>query len=169
MSTTYIKRQVSIKAPSTKVWDALADFGNVQQMSPNIVKSFLNTNQKNGLGATRHCDFTQMGASVDEKIIGWDEGKSIKIQLYNPKKLPMIKDMEALFELEEKGEDTLLKGTFQYDMGGALGGLMNGLMMRNMNIKSWVKFMSGIKQHVETGEHIEKNSVLDLGVVEEQL
>ena len=61
MSKTVISRKVIIDAPKQKVWDALADFGNVQNMSPNIAKSYLTTEQVNGVGAERHCDFTAMG------------------------------------------------------------------------------------------------------------
>jgi carbon monoxide dehydrogenase subunit G len=167
MKNTTIKRQVKINASKGKVWDALADFGNVQQMSPNIVKSYIISDENTGLGAQRHCDFAQMGASVDEKIIEWNEGESMRIQLYNPKKLPMINEMEAFFQLESQDENTLLKGTFEYNMTGAMGNIMNGLLMKKMNIKTWVTFMAGIKEHVETGEKIDKKSVLNLAAVGE--
>ena len=100
MKKTIITRTVKINAPSNKVWDALADFGNVQNLSPNIASSYLMTEQPNGVGATRHCNFTMMGAEVDEKITQWDLGKSLTIELYNPKKLPFMRMMEANFKIE---------------------------------------------------------------------
>ncbi len=69
MKKTIIIRRVVIDAPKEKVWASLADFGNVQNLSPNVSKSYLTSDQISGLGATRHCDFTSMGAQVEEKII----------------------------------------------------------------------------------------------------
>ena len=66
MKQTVISKKVKINASKDKVWDALADFGNVQNLSPNISKSYSTTDQKNGVGAERHCDFTMMGANVEE-------------------------------------------------------------------------------------------------------
>jgi len=165
MKKTVIKRSISINAPKQKVWDALADFGNVQNLSPNIRKSYLTSEDKIGLGSTRHCDFYSMGASVDEKIVEWNEGNSLRIELYNPKNLPMIRDMEAVFELEEKGSQTVIKGTFEYGMSNAVGRLLNKLKMKKMNIDSWEAFMAGIKHNLETGEKIDKSTSLDLADV----
>ena len=165
MADTVIERSIVINAPKDKVWAALADFGNVQNLSPNIKKSYLMTDEVVGLGSTRHCDFYSMGASVDEKIVEWNEGESLKIELYNPKNLPMIRDMEATFKVEAKGDQTILSGVLSYGMSGAMGSLMNGLMMKKMNIKSWVSFMAGIKLNVETGTLIEKDTKLDMSGV----
>ena len=53
MSKTVISRKVIIDAPKQKVWDALADFGNVQNMSPNIAKSYLTTEQVNSAAGSK--------------------------------------------------------------------------------------------------------------------
>lgn len=168
MKKTVIKRNITINASKDKVWEALADFGNVQNLSPNIKKSYLKSDDSDpvGLGSERHCDFYSMGASVDEKIIEWDEGKLMRIELYNPKNLPMIRDIEALFELEEKNDQTLIKGTFEYGMSNSIGRFFNKLTMEKMNTKSWVSFLAGIKHNLETGEKVDKNTSLNLEVVE---
>lgn len=166
MKKTVIKRSIKISVSKQKVWEALADFGNVQNLSPNIKKSYLTSEDVVGLGSTRHCDFYSMGASVDEKIIEWDEGKLMRIELYNPKKLPMIRDMEALFELEEKNGQTFLKGTFEYGMSNAIGQFLNKLKMEKMNTESWESFMAGIKHNLETGEKIDQNTRLNLETVQ---
>lgn len=167
MKKTVIKRSVYIDAPKEKVWEALADFGNVQNLSPNIAKSYLTSDTPNGMGATRHCDFTAMGAQVEEKIVEWNEGSSFRIHLYDTKNMPMITDIEAFFELTSSDTSTELTGTFQYGMSNAFGGLMNDLAMKKVNVKSWVKFMAGIKHHVETGEHVGKETKLDLTPIKE--
>jgi len=165
MKKTLITGKVAIDAPKQKVWDALADFGNVQAMSPNIAKSYLTSDQKSGVGMERHCDFVMMGAEVEERIVEWDEGKSLKIDIYESKKMPMVTGMEAEFILEENGDQTILTGHFQYGMTNALGGLLNNLAMKKMNVKTWVGFLAGIKLHIETGELVDKKTVLDVSSV----
>jgi len=168
MKKTVIKRGTTINAPKHKVWEALADFGNVQRLSPNIAKSYLTSDAPNGLGATRHCDFTAMGAQVEEKIIEWNEGNLLRIQIYDPKNMPMVMGMEALFELKEQDDRTELTGTFEYGMTGVFGGLINNLAMKKMNEKAWVKFIAGIKHGVETGDYVDKKTNLDLSMIEKR-
>ena len=165
MSKTIITRKVIIDAPKQKVWDALADFGNVQNMSPNIAKSYLTTEQVNGLGAERHCDFTTMGAQVEERIVEWNEGESLKIDIYERKNMPMIADILASFNLEESDNKVILLASFEYSMSSGLGNVMNSLVMKKMNIKSWELFIAGIKHHIETGENVDKETQLDLSAV----
>lgn len=168
MKKTVITRKVLIKASKEQVWELLADFGNVMNMSPNISKSYLTSDKKNGLGATRHCDFTAMGAQVEEKIIEWNDGTSLKIELFDPKNLPMMRGMNAFFELNSKGNATELKAIFEYSMSNAFGEFLNGIKMRNMNIKSWEQFIAGIKYKVEKGENVDKKTILDLTIFEEE-
>ena len=165
MKKTVIDRQIIIAAPKQKVWDTLADFGNVMNLSPNITKSYLTSEQKNGLGATRHCDFLAMGAEVDEKISQWDEGHSLTIDLFNPKNLPMMKGMQAHFEVSEEKGQTRLKGKFEYGISNPIGKFLNKIKMRSMNIKSWEQFMAGIKHNVESGEKVDKKTKLNLSSV----
>ena len=162
MSKTVISRKIGINASQKKVWDALADFGNVQNMSPNIAKSYLTTEKTNGIGAERHCDFTAMGVQVEERIVEWEEGKSMKIEIYERKNMPMLTDIFATFEVSEKDKKVLLQADFEYDMSNRLGNLINGLVMKKMNVKSWELFLAGIKHHIETGEKVEKGVRLDV-------
>jgi len=168
MKKTIITRKVSINAPKQKVWEALADFGNVQCLSPNIKKSYLTTEQKNGIGAERHCDFVSMGAQVEERIVEWNEGESFKIDIYESKNMPMISGMKAEFKVSGKDDDTtLVIGSFEYGMTNALGGIINSIAMKKMNEKAWLGFIAGIKHHIETGEDVDKGTQLDVSPVEE--
>lgn len=166
MKKTTIARKVTVNAESQKVWEALADFGSVSRLSPNIIKSFKTSEQSGGVGATRHCDFASMGAQVEERIVEWNEGESMKIDIYESKNMPMITNMKAEFALTPEGEKTIITGVFEYGMKGALGNLVNNISLKKMNEKAWVKFLAGIKHHVESGEDIEKNTKLDTSTVE---
>ena len=165
MKKTIISNHVIINASKDKVWEAIADFGNIYKLSPNVAKSYSTTEKKQGVGAERHCDFTSMGVQVEERISEWNEGESMKIEIYQSKNMPMIKDIEAFFKVESQGDKTKLTGTFEYGMSNAIGNLLNSLSMKNMNKKGWVQFLAGIKHHVETGEEVDKKTKLDLSLV----
>ena len=165
MKKTTIENTVLINASNAKVWTVLADFGNVSRSSPNISKSYLTSEQNEGVGTTRHCDFVSMGAQVEERIIEWEEGKLLKIDIYERKNIPLISGMEARFTLSEENEQTRLTGAMEYEMGSSIGNIINNLAMKKVNEKTWIAFLAGIKYHVETGHNVEKNTSLDTSSV----
>ena len=165
MKSTRFEKQVTIKADKQKVWDVIADFGNVSRTSPNLVKSYLTSEQQSGVGTTRHCDFAAMGATVEERIIEWNEGESLKIDIYERKNMPMIADMKAEFKITSDEDGTVLFGGFEYQMSNAVGNMFNSLGMKKMNEKAWTDFLAGIKHHVETGEVVDKRTALDTAMV----
>ena len=136
-------------------------------MSPNISKSHLTSEQKNGVDAERHCDFTSMGAQVEERIIEWNEGESMKIDIYERENMPMIANILAEFKVEEKDNKVTLNSSFEYSMSNGLGNIMNSLVMKKMNSKTWELFLAGIKHYVETGGNVEKGIRLDVSTVTE--
>lgn len=158
-----ITHEVWIDAPRQKVWDVLADFGNVYLTNPYITKSYLTSDQKTGVGTTRHCDLTLFGATVEERIIGWDEGRSIEIDIYDRKNLPVIKTQGAAFTLQDENGGTRLRGAIHYTLKyGPIGALMNTFMLKPQNTKAWTTFLAGIKHYAETGEAIDSNVYLNL-------
>lgn len=164
---TTISREVAIDATKEKVWNVVANFGAIDMASPGVKKSYLTSEQQAGVGTERHCDLDFMGASVEEKIIEWKEGESIKIDIYGRKNLPFIKDMIAEFVVREDEGKTILSATLEYAMDGGVGKLMNSVMMKRMNTKSWNRLLAGFKKHSETGERVDQNTDLDLGAVVE--
>jgi uncharacterized membrane protein len=75
--------------------------------------------------------------------------------------------MIAEFVVREEDGKTILSATLQYAMSGGVGNLMNAVMMKKMNTKTWNRLLAGFKKRSETGEKIDKNTVLDLGAVVE--
>jgi hypothetical protein len=151
--------------PKTKVWKALADFGNICHGHPAVSKSFITSTQKEGVGATRHCDFTMMGASAEELVTEWNEGKNIKIEVQELKKMPGIKTMALDLAIRQKGDKTILSSTMAYAMKNGFFDIMNSLMMKNMNAKLLDGIMAGHKLYIETGTIVNEKTKLDLSQV----
>ena len=164
---TTIKREIEINQPKDKVWKVLADFGNICHGHPGVSKSFITSTQKEGVGATRHCDFTMMGASAEEKVTEWNEGKNIKIEVQALKKLPGIKTMALDLAIREQGEKTILTSTMAYSMNNGFFDVINSLMMKNMNAKLLDGIMAGHKLYIETGTIVNDKTTLDLSIVKQ--
>ncbi|MBP7185001.1 MAG: SRPBCC family protein [Saprospiraceae bacterium] len=162
---TTIKREIEINQPIEKVWKALADFGNICHGHPGVSKSFITSTQKSGVGATRHCDFTMMGASAEERVTEWNEGKNIKIEVYKLDKMPGIDTLNLDLAIKEQGNKTVLSSTMNYTMKNGFFDFMNSIMMKNMNAKLLDGIMAGHKLYIETGTIVNQKTVLDLTAV----
>jgi hypothetical protein len=163
--STIIKRAIEINQSKDKVWKALADFGKICHGHPAVSKSFITSAQKEGVGATRHCDFTMMGASAEEKVTEWNEGKNIKIEVQELKKMPGIKTMALDLAIRSQGEKTILTSTMEYAMKNGFFDMMNSLMMKKMNTNLLDGIMAGHKLYIETGTIVNEKTKLDLSQV----
>lgn len=164
-NTTIIKREIEINLSKEKVWKAIADFGNICHGHPAVSKSYITSTQKEGVGATRHCDFTMMGASAEEKVVEWNEGKNVKIEVYELKKMPGIDTMALDLSISNKNEKTILLSTMTYTMKNGFFDIMNSLMMKNMNAKLLDGILAGHKLYIETGTIVNEKTKLDLSPV----
>ena len=143
---TTINASRIIPFPKQKVWKVLADFGNIQNFNPAVIKSFSHEGPATGLGAKRHCDLAPFG-SVDEEITEWEEGTRLKAYIYEGKKMPPIKNMYGTFHLMEVDGGTEVHFEIEYKMKlGLLGDMMNGMMMQSQYTKKspvtkWMAFL----------------------------
>ena len=162
---TTITREIEINAPKEKVWKAIAKFGDICHASPGVLKSHVTSEQQEGVGATRHCDFAMMGATAEEKITEWNEGESLKIEVTELKKMPGIKTMTADFTVSQKGDNAVLRASLDYSMKNPFFDIMNSLMMKRMNTKTWNSVLAGHKKYIETGEIVTEKTPLELDKV----
>jgi len=162
---TTIAREIIINETKEKVWEAVANFGDICHGSPGVSSSHVTSEQQEGVGATRHCDFTMMGATAEEKITNWNEGESLTIEVYELRKMPGIKSMVAEFKVRTENNKTILRADLSYEMKNVFFDMMNSLMMKKMNIKNWNSVLAGHKKYIETGIRVVENTVLDLDKV----
>ena len=162
---TTISREIEIDSSKEEVWKAIANFGDICHGSPGVLKSYVTSEQQEGVGATRHCDFAMMGATAEEKIIAWKEGESLSIEVYELNKMPGIKTMKADFSVRTENNKTVLRADLHYDMKNAFFNMVNSLMMKKMNSKNWNTVLAGHKKYIETGERVVQDTPLELDKV----
>ncbi len=162
-SATEIPMMIEINAPIEKVWEEFVQIGDIYLNSPTVVKSYLSSEIKEGVGATRHMEMSLIkGATLDERVIKWDEAsKYMALEVYRITRMPGVKTMGGDFGLEAKGSRTILKSTLNYSMSNSLFGFMNRLMMKRVFIGLWRSILAGYKKHIETGIEVTQKTRLE--------
>ena len=75
---TKIISEIRIEPHKTQVWEVLSDLGSVSAWSPAIAKSFYTSEAKEGLEASRRCDFP--GVYVEERTTAWKRGEGFTLE-----------------------------------------------------------------------------------------
>lgn len=162
-SATEITLEVEIDAPIEKVWSELANIGNIYLNSPTVDTSYITSNIKTGVGASRHMIMTiGKNATLDERAIIWEEGVYQKFIAYKIVNVSGIKTMGGDFRLIQNGTKTILRSTLNYSMKNGFYGTANNMMGRKKFKKLWATILLGYKYHIETGNRATFKTKFDL-------
>ncbi|MCB0154573.1 MAG: SRPBCC family protein [Anaerolineae bacterium] len=144
-----VTKTEEIEATKEQVWSILADLETIQNYNPVVARSYYTSQTKEGVGATRHCDFSPMG-SVEERVVSWKDGECYSVEVYESRMMPII--VTAHFHLHAQGGRTTVKLVMDYKMkGGKLGALAEKPMQPQV-AKMAESMLSGLKRYVETGQ-----------------
>ena len=158
---TKMRVSIEVDAPPADVWSAISDFGNIFRWNPAVPKSHLTSDQADGVGTTRHCDLTVPGASIEERVIEWKPGSHYRVDIYESKRVPFVRNMNAEVGVVPSGEGSVAYFSPSYDTSaGPIGKIMDRLVMRPQYQKVGRAFVAGLKYYVETGQDVERNSPL---------
>lgn len=145
---TKLHNEIKIGAPLEKVWKILADLESVQYYSPMIARARYTSSRREGVGASRHCDFKPKGYAK-ERVIGWEPKKSISMEMYESE-WP-VKFMRWKTSLKKDVNQTLVASDTEYELKfGILGKLMDALMMRRKFHKIIDDVFADMKRFIET-------------------
>jgi len=162
---TSIILEIWVDAPREKVWAAVADFGNVYKMTPDVLESKLTSKATRGMGITRHCKLAMLGATVEERVIAWVENEYLKIEVYEAERMPIVRDLLADYYLSPEDGGTRIRGTIYYGTKyGPFGAMMNSLLLKRMNLATWKRALAGHKHYIETGKTVTEKTKLDLSM-----
>ncbi len=155
MEKSKAEAEVIVNLPRAEVWQRLRDLTIPHKYVPGLRDCRMTTEKKEGVGASRRV-YTTSGMEMDETVIEWNEGKGFVIKLHDGAKPPPPIFTEGRFHyiLEDApGGKTLFRPTMTYTIKfGALGALLDKLLL-NMIIRSNMKKVGlGLKQFYETGK-----------------
>lgn len=158
---TTFSKQLNVQASQQKVWETMANLGDIYQFNPNVSKSYYNSDQKKGVGASRICELRPSGI-VEETATEWKEGESFTLKITPIEKAPPLKNFYAGLSLLSKGKDqTQVSISMTYDTKmGIVGQLLDSLMIKAQMQKAIEQLLSGLKLNVEQGIEVADPAVL---------
>lgn len=151
---TIFSVEKTINAPKDKVWALLADFKNIDFFNDAINKSYLiNDSENGGLGATRHCDLSDGKNFLRERVLKWEDGVGMTIDIYDTS-MP-LKSNIVRFEIEEFDDKTKARMIFDYEMKfGILGKLMSRLGLTAFMRKQTNLVLDGLAAKAEAATRL---------------
>ena len=147
---TRIQTEITIDASPEEVWAVISDMGAIQVYHPGVRKSYYSTEQREGVGATRICEFGG-GRSMEERAVGWHENERLTVVFGKSKKMPPFRKAFGHTSLEKVGDKTRVILELEYRLKfGFLGSIMDRFVIRPQARKAIPKVLAGLKQHLET-------------------
>ena len=146
-----IKMEIAVDATPEKVWDVLGDFGNVYKWSPAVISSSALSGHERGGDAIRQCEVPGFG-TVDETVTDWTEGQGFRFEV---EATGPIKRGISEWRIQDRDGETFVSVAFDFHVRfGAIGSVMDRLVMRRMIRRLLSRTLTGLKYYVETGEEV---------------
>lgn len=143
-----LKYTICIEAPNNKVWQYLAEVGNIHLWIESIRTSSTENTQTSGVGTIRVC---QIGKKdFKEKFTSWEEGKSYTYEALNPPAI--MKYAENSWRLSPENGKTLLTSEPKVIFKGGILGYIFEFLMRPMINKQMAEALAAFKFLVENGQ-----------------
>lgn len=143
---TKLHHEIKIDASPEKVWQILANLEEVQHYNPLVAKTMYISAHKEGVGATRYCDFIPKGFS-EETVTDWIPNTLLGMKVV-ASSFPM-KFIGWKTHLTAEGNGTLVSQDLEYEMKfGLLGLMMNSLLMKNKYNSILQNIFDGLKKYV---------------------
>jgi len=145
---TRVTSEIRIDAPREKVWDVIADLGAVSAWNPFIANSYYTSEDKEGVGAARHCAFPD-GGYVKERATEWKPGEGFTLDIYEGT-VPFA-SAHGGYSLVDDGDGTLVTGALEYDLKSDVP--VDPQEVERQNREEVLPLLlASLKQYVETGE-----------------
>ncbi|HAV63977.1 MAG TPA: hypothetical protein DCY13_16625 [Verrucomicrobiales bacterium] len=146
---THLQAEISIQAPPADVWSALSNLSLVQQYTPGVKLARHTTEQRQGVGAGRHCDLEPFG-SVEEVVTEWQENRRLVLAITAGAGIPPIREMTGRFDLIPAGSETLVRTLVSYTPEYGWVGRLLGKLAIKPRFQSMLRGMlEGLKEYVE--------------------
>ena len=145
---TIITSEIQIDAPREKVWKVVADLGSVSVWNPVIAKSHYTSEAKEGLEASRRCDFPD-GGYVEERATEWKTGEGFTLDIYEGT-VPFA-SARGSFSIADGGNGSFVTLTLEYDLKADVP--VDPIEVERQNREDLLPLvLAGLKHYVETGD-----------------
>ena len=147
-----VSHEVYIELPPEQVWNTMRDLTLAKYYVPNVVDTWLVTEQREGVGASRKVRMKN-GDVMDETVVEWNEGRGFVVRLHKEGEpaLPLFTDCRFRYEIVPDGNRTLFRPAMHYQMKpGLFSGILGSIV--GIPVKMMVrKVGTAMKQFYEAG------------------
>ena len=142
-----LEERVEIAAPAERVWEALADFGDVAAWAPYMRISHLVGEQERGVG-TRRAMQHELGFRFEERVTEWRDGEGFAFDVLRAP-WPMDRVQES-WRIEERDGATRVLTRVRYGMKLSLAGsLLDAALVRFIVRREMRSGLRGLKEYLE--------------------
>ena len=146
---TRIQTEITIDATREEVWGVVSDLGAIQSYHPGVQTSYYTSEQREGVGATRVCEFGG-GRSMEERAVKWRENENITVKFGKSTKMPPFREAFGHMSLEEIGDKTRVTLALEYRIKfGFIGSLLDRFVIRRQAQKAIPGVLAGLKHQLE--------------------
>ena len=151
-----VQTTVSLRlpAPISDVWRTYADFGEVQDWSPIVARSYLTSEGVEGLGMSRHCDLLPRG-TVEETIVVWEPEARIVVRV---EPAGPIAAQEITMTLEGGAKETSVRMTADIELRSEAAD--RGAQISDMFHTILRSTLAGLRYYLVTGESVDEGTAL---------
>lgn len=152
MMMTEFQESIHIEASPEKIWEVLADIGNIAAWNPGVLRSKQTTPGNVSVGSCRTCDLVGRNY-LREKIIAFEPNTTMTIRVTETN-LPFAHG-DIRFTLVTKNGGTLVTVSPRYQLKyGGIGRILDWLMVRRQYRKGMQGLLRGLKTHLEKMKRI---------------
>jgi ligand-binding SRPBCC domain-containing protein len=146
---TVLENSIRIAAAPDKVWSVLASLDALDRYDPGVAKAEIVSEVREGPGAARRCDL-KPGGWFKERISAWKPHEALAFELYECT-LP-VRRLKHTYTLVSEGGGTVVRQRMEYELKfGALGRLLDAIIVRRKWNAGVQSFFGGLKRYVEDG------------------
>jgi len=147
---TTLRNAITIAASEEKVWEILADVGALDAYDPTVESAEVTSGTSTGVGASRKVNMVDGRHWFKEELTVCEPAGPLAFELTECN-FP-IKALRHSYAFEPGDGQTEVTQVMEYEVKyGALGKLMDRLVLRRQFDAGVTKFLAGLKQYAEQG------------------
>lgn len=144
---TILRNAIHIDASPEHVWAVLARLDGLSEIDPGVVRSAVESEMDEGVGAGRRCELRD-GGWFRERVTVWVPHRELELELHDCS-LP-VRRLRHHYTLTADGRGTRVEQRQEYELEyGPLGAVLDWLVVRRRWDAGVKRFFVGLKTRAE--------------------
>ncbi len=152
-----VSAKIIIDMPRDQTWQKLRDLTLAHNYVPQVVKTEIVTDQKEGVGTSRKVYQEGSKGSLDETVTDWVDGHGFTLRVHkgDGPAFPIFNSLSFRYHLEDADGKTLFAPALSYEIKyGPLGAVLNALVLKKGFESTLRDLCLSMKDYYETGHPV---------------